>query len=434
MVDQVADLLEERFNIRPERTEAAAHILLILIAAVMFALCCTLIIALDDIFLRFNSTANLGIGRVPTDDIIAREEGSFTSAILTEQERTNLLAQVPTVFTPADPSVARRQRDLSEKILNYVDNVRADSFASLEQQIEDIQAITSLQLDEGVDSIVAILQLPDDSWTQVRNEIALVLERVMSDEIRAADLDRAREQLPNQVSLRLTEQQSQIVTEITSDLIRANTFENPDQTAINQAQALANVEDQQRQFIAGQIVAPAGQRIDALSFEALQELGLLAQTRNRGARVLRALVSSALVTVLLGLYISRFEPHLFSSDGSNLLLIAMLFLIALAAMRAFGNANIYLMPAAALGIVYVAISSPNLAIVAAIGFAFLSGLLSRSPSLEIASLVAAGNLGAILTLRNAGRLNNYFLAGLFVGLGQRSHSHDLRAPDWLPSQ
>ena len=202
MVVQVADLFKERLNIRPERTEAAARILLILLAAVVFALCCTLIIALDDIFLRFNSTTNLGVGRVPTEDIIAREEGSFVSAILTEQERTNVLAQVPTVFTPADPSVARRQRDLSEKILNYIDNVRTDSFASLEQQIDDIRAITSLQLDEDEDTIVAILQLPDDSWTQVRNEIALVLERVMSDEIRAAELNRAREQLPNQVSLR----------------------------------------------------------------------------------------------------------------------------------------------------------------------------------------------------------------------------------------
>jgi len=418
VVVHVADLLEERFKIRPQRTEAAAHLLLVLIAAVIFALCCTLIIALDDIFLRFNSTSNLGIGRVPTEDIIAREERSFLSAILTEQERTNVLAQVPTVFSPADPSVARRQRDLSEKILNYIDNVRADSFASLEQQVADIQAITSLQLDGDEDTPEAILQLPEESWTQVRNEIVLVLERVMSDEIRAADLNRAREQLPNQVSLRLTEQQSQIVTEITSDLIRANTFENPDQTAINQAEALAKVEDQQRNFIAGQIVAPAGQRIDALSLEALQELGLLAQTGNRGARILRALVASTLVTFFLGLYISRFEARLLSPDSANLLLIAMLFLVALATMRAFGSANIYLIPAAALGIVYVAISTPNLAIVVAIGFAFLSGLLSRSPSLEIASLVAAGNIGAILSLRNAGRLNNYFLAGLFVGLAK----------------
>ncbi len=413
---RVADLLEERFNINPQRTETAAGYLLMLAAAVAFALCCTFIVAFDDIFLRFNSTANLGIGRVPTEDIITREEGSYISAILTEQERTNVLSQVPTVYSPADPGVARQQRDLAEQILAYIDNVRADAYASLDQQIADIQAIMALQLDESGDSASAILQLPDDSWQQVRNEIALVLERVMSAEIRAADLERARAQLPNQVSLRLTEQQSRIVTEITADLIRANTFENPDQTAINQAAALAEVEDQQRQFIAGQIVAPAGQRVDALSFEALQELGLLARTSNRAPRILRALLASSLVAVLLGLYVSRFEQRLVSSDRANLLLIAVLFLVALAAMRAFGNANIYLMPAAALGIVYVAISKPSLAIIAAIGFAFLSSLLNRSPSLEIASLIAAGNIGAILTLRNAGRLNNYFLAGLFVGL------------------
>lgn len=412
----VVDFFEERFNINPQRTETATHFLLLLAAAVAFALCCAFIVAFDDIFLRFNSSANLAIGRVPTEDIITREEGAFISIILTEQERTNVLAQVPTVYNPADPGVARQQRDLTEQILAYIDNVRADTFASLDQQIADIQAITSLQLDESETTISAILQLPDESWLQVRNEIVLVLERVMSAEIRAADLERARAQLPNQVSLRLTEQQSRIVTEITSDVIRANTFENPDQTTINRAEVLAKVEDQQRQFIAGQIVAPAGQRIDALSFEALQELGLLARTSNRAPRILRALLASSLVAVLLGLYISRFEPRLISSDSSNLLLIAVLFLVALAAMRAFGNANIYLMPAAALGIVYVAISAPNLAIVAAVGFAFLGSLLSRSPSLEIASLIAAGNIGAILTLRNAGRLNNYFLAGLFVGL------------------
>jgi len=416
VLTHVADILEERFKINPRRTEIAAHFLVVTAASVAFALCCAFIVAFDDIFLRFNSTVNLGIGRVPTEDIITREEGSFISAILTEQERTQVLSQVATVFSPADPGVARQQRDLTEQILAFIDNVRADNFASLDQQIADIKAITALQLDESEDTISAILQLPDESWQQVRNEIVLALERVMSAEIRSADLERARAQLPNQVSLRLTEKQSRIVTEITADLIRANTFENPDQTAINQAAALAEVEDQQRQFIAGQIVAPAGQRIDALSFEALQELGLLARTSDRAPRILRALLASSLVAILLALYISRFEPQLISSESSNLLLIAVLFLVALAAMRAFGNANIYLMPAAALGIVYVAISKPNLAIVAAIGFAFLSSLLSRSPSLEIASLIAAGNIGAILTLRNAGRLNNYFLAGLFVGL------------------
>lgn len=412
----LVDFFEERFNVDPMRTERALKAVLLLWAAAIFALCCTLIVAFDDIFTQFNSVANLRIGRVPTEDIIAREEGSFVSAILTEQERDAVLAAVPPVFHPPDPNVARQQRDLAENILVFIDNVRADAFASLEQQAADMRAISSLQWQEEDETISAILQLPEDKWQLVRNEIILVLERVMRESIRDLDLQAVREQLPTQVSLRLSPQESQIVTAITSDVIRVNQFENPEQTAVDQAEALDSVDDQQRFFIAGQIVAPANQPIDALSFESLQELGLLAQTSNRSAHILRALLASVLVVVLLGMYIRRFEAQLYHADSRSLLLIAVLFLVALAAMRAFGDANIYLMPAAALGMVYVALCSPNLAILAAVGFAFLSGLLSRSPSLEIASLIAAGNIGAILSLRNAGRLNNYFFAGLFVGL------------------
>ena len=96
--------------------------------------------------------------------------------------------------------------------MTYIDNVRGDSYATLERQIADIKAIRSLQLNENEDAIVAILQLPDDSWLQVRSEIISVLERVMRGEIRAADLNKAREQLPTQVSLRLTPQEGNIVT------------------------------------------------------------------------------------------------------------------------------------------------------------------------------------------------------------------------------
>ncbi len=413
---QFADFLEDSFNIRPKQTLGAIYFALAVLAAAFFILCCTLIIAFDDIFLGFNNIANLRLSDVPNEDIIAREEGVFTSAILTAQERQRALAEVSTVYYPPDPSIARQQRDLMEKILQYIDNVRADAYASLEQQIADMKAITTLQLNAAEENVVAILQLPEEKWQLVRDELILVLERVMRDEIRAIDVTETREQLPNKVSSRLSLQESDIVTVIAADLIRANTYQNPEQTAIDREAALDNIEEQERHFIAGQIVAPANQPIDALSFEALQELGMLAQTSNRGLHILRALLASLLVITMLGLYIRRFEAQLFYSDRKSLLLIAGLFLFALGAMRAGGTANVYLMPVAALGMVYVALSSPNLAIVTTVSFAFLGSLLSRSPSLEIACLIAAGNIGAILTLRNAGRLNNYFFAGLFVGI------------------
>ena len=414
MLTSLTERLEERFNIAPRRTRRAVRRSLILAFAALFALCCTLVVGFDDIFIGLNSAANLRIGSVPPEDIIAREEGAFVSAILTEQDREQALAQVQTVFHPPDPNVARQQRELTEKILAFIDNVRSDAYAILDQQASDVKQINSLILDDDI--IVSILQLPEDGWLLVRSEIISVLERVMRDSIREADLQNTREQLPTQVALHLTPRESQIVAAITANVIRANTFENPEQTALDREEALNSVAEQQRQYIVGQIVAPANQPIDSLSFEALQELGLLAQTSNRGLRILRAFLASALVTVLMFLYISRFESRLLYADAKTMLLVAVLLLIALSILRAFGTSNIYLMPAAALGILYASLSTPNFAIIGALGFAFLGGLLGRSPSLEIASLIAAGNIGAILTLRNPGRLNNYFISGFIVGL------------------
>lgn len=408
--------IQERFGIAPKRARSGLRRSFILALAILFALSATVIVGFDDIFTGLNSAASLQVGSVPAEDIIAREEGAFVSKILTDQEREQALAQVPTVFHPPDPNIARQQRELTEKILAFIDNVRGDAYATLQQQIADINQITSLILDQDEDIIVSILQLPEDSWLLVRNEIISVLERVMRGSIREADLENVREQLPSQVGLRLTPQEGQIVAVITSDVIRANTFENPEQTALDRQEALNSIADQQRHFIVGQIVAPANQPIDNLSLEALQELGLLVQTSSRGPRILRAFLASALVIALIGLYISRFEPRLLDAEAKTLLLVAALFLIALSILRAFGASSIYLMPAAALGILFVAISTPNFAIIGALGFAFLGGLLGRSPSLEIASFIAAGSISAILTLRNAGRLNNYFISGAIVGL------------------
>jgi cyclic-di-AMP phosphodiesterase PgpH len=415
MLIRFTELLEERFNIAETQTIAVLRRTVIMVAALLFAICCTIVVGFDDIFIGFNSVANLTIGSVPSDDVIAREGGAFLSENLTEQERENARAQVPAVFDPPDPNIARQQTQLAQQIIEFIDNVRGDQHATLEQQISDIKQITALTLDD--DTIQVTLQLTDDNWSIVRSEIITVLERVMRQSIRESELQNFRDQLPTQVSVRLSEQASQIVTAITKDVIRSNTFENPEKTLATQEEAANAIEPQQRQFVAGQIIAPANEIVDELSYEALQKLGLLTHNNNRNLLILRAFVASTLTMVLIGLYISRFEHQLFSSEMGTTVLIAVIFLIALIMVRAFGlnDTNIYLFPAATVGILYVAITSPNLAIIGAIGFAFLTGLMTRN-SLEIATLFAAGNITAILTLRDAGRLNNYFISGAIVGV------------------
>ncbi len=414
MLTRFTELIDERFNIAPEQTNLVIKRTIVVIASLLFAFSSTLIVGFDDVFTQFNNVANLTIGSVPSDDVITRKDTTFTSEILTQQEQDNARNIVPAVYDPPDPDVARQQTQLTQQILEFIDNVRSDSFATIDQQIADINQITALTLED--ETILSLLQLTDDSWSIVRSEIVTVLERVMRQSIRESQLPSVRDQLPTQVSVRLSEQESAITTAITIDVIRPNTFENPEKTLTAQNEASDAVEPQQRSFFIGQTVAPANQPIDDLTLEALQQLGLLSQEENRGLSILRAFVASTLVMVLAGLYISRFEPHLFYTEPMQLTLIGVLFLIALVVTRVFGpNENLYLLPAATLGILYVAITNANLAIIGTIGFAFLGGLMGQN-SLEVATFIGAGNLTAILTLRNAGRLNNFFISGAIVGI------------------
>jgi putative nucleotidyltransferase with HDIG domain len=409
-----AEWISGIFNIDPERAGQVVQRVLVVIAAILFALTSTVIVAFDDIFIGFNDVANLVIGSVPSNDIIARNDATFVSEILTAQEQENARNLVPAVYDPPDPEVARQQTQLTQQILEFIDNVRSDPYADIEQKIVDIRQINALTLDEETSR--SLLQLTDDSWSVVRSEIVTVLERVMRQSIRQSQLQSVLDQLPTQVSVRLKTQESIITTAITSDMIRPNTFENPEKTLETQNAAADAVEPQQRSYLFGQIVASANQPIDDLTFEALQKLGLLSQSENQNLSILRALVASTLVMVLTGLYINRFEPQLFYSESSQVALIAVLFLLALFAARIIGpNENLYLFPAATLGILYVAITNANLAIIGTVGFAFLGGLMGQN-SLETAVYIGAGNLTAILTLRNAGRLNSFFVTGTIVGV------------------
>ncbi|MEQ9033041.1 MAG: HDIG domain-containing protein [Aggregatilineales bacterium] len=79
------------------------------------------------------------------------------------------------------------------------------------------------------------------------------------------------------------------------------------------------------------------------------------------------------------------------------------------------NGQIYIFPTSAMALLFVAIMSPQIAIIGVLGLAMLVGVMANG-SLEIASLVAAGGIIGALSLKRAERLNNFFLAGLMVAI------------------
>lgn len=414
MIPAIAKLLERYFNLPPDRGMIYLNRVVVSLAATLFVLVATAIVAFDAVFPGQTGVDSLVIGDRVANDILASKTLQYVSPVLTEQRREDAAAGVFPIYAPPDPAVARQQTDLARQILDFINNIRRDTFSSTSQKIGDIQQITALALPELI--INYILEIDNERWQDVDAEIITVLERVMRGEIKESDLVRRRAELPTQVSVRFTQRESSVIEAIVGDLIRSNTTINEEETLTEQERVANAVPNETRSFVAGQIVISAGEVVDAADYEALDMLGLLDPGETRLNDVARAFLGSTIILVMIGLYVARFRPELFYHDPRVLILSACIFLIALLGARINGlDGQLYLYPTAALALLFVIIDGPLIAIVGVLGLGLLISLMANN-SLEIATLVIVGGIIGTLVLRRSERMNSFFFAGLMVAV------------------
>jgi cyclic-di-AMP phosphodiesterase PgpH len=381
--------------------------------ALVFLVLLTLILSLDVLLPDANQLANLQIGDVLEGDVRAPRTITYVSQSLTERARATARDSVAPIYDPPDPNIARQQLDLARVALDYVANVRFDTFGTRAQKLDDLAAISAFTLESDIAQ--RLLEADDAQWRNLDSEIMTVLERILREPIREDDLGAIRDQLPMQVSVRFDARTSAIITSIVEDLIRPNMFRNPDATEAARRDAALAVSPETRSFEQGQVVVRGGTRLDDVDYEALATLGLLETADTRWQMIGRSLLASVVVMVSIGLYIVRFQPEL-RQELPMLALIACLFLLAVLGMQVFtDDGQFYLYPAAALALLLVSLAQVELAIVCGLALAILFGLMSNL-SLESASLTAFGSLIGAVSLRQGDRVNTYFIAGLMIAL------------------
>ncbi len=406
-------LLERYFGFEPERAAGLLHAAGLAAASVIMVLVSTAIVAADVLLVGRGGEA-LQVGDVIQQNIRAPQSITYVSSVLTQRSQAENAAAVAPVYDPPDPEVARKQSLLARQILDYIKNVRRDPFGTIEQKIADINKITALTLSEPIAR--RILELSDDTWQAVDEQIINVLERMMREQIRDSDLPALIALLPTQVSVRFNPAETELIVAILEDLIRPNTFLNLEATEQARLAAIAATEPITRTFDRNEIVVREGKRIDETDFEALQQLGLLKSEDLRLAELAQAFLASLLVLIVTGLYIARTVPTLFQSSRF-LLLLAVIFLIVLLGARVVGaTGQIYLYPVAGLALLYVALGQPQMALIGTLGLALLMGVMTGG-LLETAAFVGVGGVIGALTLRPNERLNSYFVAGLVISLG-----------------
>lgn len=413
MVDWLSRLLQRHFRLQPMQSRNLLHWIGTITATASFVIIATLLVVYDSVFLSFNNLSTLHIGDTAPQDIRAPISlPSFVSKVLTEQRQAEIRRGVADIYFPPDPAVSRQQSDLARQILDYVQNIRLDPYGTVQQKIQDLKAISDLELSDT--TIVQILGLDDKTWVDISDQITGIVERVMRGEIRDSNIQSVITQLPMQVGVRFTEDQANVIVEVVKSLIRSNTLLDAAATEQARDNAAANV-TVRRSFERGQIILRSGERVDDAAYEALSLLGLLEPSNQRVQDFARAILISIIVVIVTGLYLNRFKPDLLRTSRFMMLLAALFLITLLGARLSIVYGQIYLYPTAAMAILFTALAGAEVSIIGVLGLAVLVGIMQNN-SLEMSMLVGVGGFLATLTLRRPERLNGYFMPGLLVAL------------------
>jgi putative nucleotidyltransferase with HDIG domain len=353
-------------------------------------------------------------GEIAGRDFRAPRAITFSSQVLTDQRKETAERAVLPIYTSADTRVARRQLEQLRSTLAYINSVRADPFATLDQKLSDLAALDDILLKR--ETVETILGMTDARWQEVQQEAIVVLEKVMSNSIRPDTLSNVRSQVPALVTLSLSEEQAAIVAELATTFVAPNSEYSESLTQAAREAARASVQPVTRTFVLGQTIALQGEVLGSDDIEALQQLGLTEPERD-SQDLLSAGVLTALLVTLLVLYLRRKQVFL-AADVRYPAVLAALMLAYLGAARYIlpGNTLVaYAFPLASCSLVTAALFGTELGLVTAIPLSILAAF-GLPNSMELTLFYMISSLFGVLALGRARRLITFFWAGLAVAV------------------
>ncbi len=368
----------------------------------------------------------LQVGDVAPLDIRAPQDVTYTSRVLTEQAREQAAAQVAPVFSPPDADITRRQMARLRQALDFITAVRADAYATPEQQLADLAALQDLHLRRQ--TAEAILRLSDEQWQTVQQECVNVLIQVMRSVIREDRLDEARRSVPALISLSLPQEQAAIVAEITQAFVAPNSLRDEGRTQEARQAARDAVQPVQQSYRAGETIVQRGQVLGEQEIEALTQLHLI-EPQHRWQDLVAAATLVLALTALIAIFLWR-KPALRHNlpDLVFILALCQAFLWAGRLLVTGHTVLPYAFPVAAFALVLAAFFNAQTAVAFSIPLAAaLAYELPQGSHLFLLYLLGAA-LGALLVGRDR-RLLTYLWAGTAIALSGVSVTFAFRLDD-----
>ncbi len=404
--------MSDRGEVRLSRRQAGLALLIAALAALLLALILTVHIS----FLTPLNPASAPLvqGQPSPTTILATERVTFPSSIRTAQAQDQAAALVPDIYNPPDAEIARRQVRVAGRLLAFLDTIRADPYTTRAEKVQWVSSVPSVTVSSEVVSRTLALEVTP--YRQVISETLYVLDQAMREEIRASDLAAAANKLPSRVSLVLSADQADQVTQWVKSFLIPNTTFDAAKTTAARDRARDSVGVVYRTYEKGQALVRAGEVITPETFEALRELGYL-QPQSDYLDNIASIIFSIFLIFIGALYVARFAPHLFRQPRVLVLLALLLIGTALGAKILVPGRSIipYLFPFAAAAMMGAALLNAEIGTGLALLVGLAVGYIARG-AIELTMFALVGGMVAVLTLRHRDRLTSFVITGVYVAL------------------
>ena len=358
------------------------------------------------------SLYSLSAGDVVQQDILAPRDNSYTSDILTNQAQTEAANKVSPVYLPVDPGIARRQLTELRNALRFISSVRADSYATPAQKLNDLSALPFLQ--EDADLANQMLSRSEPQWQIIQTEALSVLEQIMRDSIREDQVENAQQGIIALISYALPEDQATEVANIVTPFVVANSLYSEEKTILAQEQARAAVLPIKKSYVAGEIIVRRGQVITEITQEALQSYGFT-QKGSTKFDIWAAGAITLIVFVLGFMFFRVRKPHILK-NLSALLIISLLFLLFLYGAKLLIPDRVvvpYLFPLAAFGMTIASLFSLEISLILSVGLAILTAFGSGG-GIELSIYYIITTMVGTLALGKGQRIAKFFSAAALI--------------------
>lgn len=378
----------------------------------------------------FENNVALEPGQVAPRDFISPRRITYESEVLTRLARERAAQAVPNEYDPPLARVRWEQVERAHQILDTIQAIRQAEDLPNSVRLEQLLAIEDLGLTPA--TAQRILNLNDEEWRQVAEEVPAVLDQAMRAEIREDSLADARRRVPALISPDLNTRSAQVTIDLVRPLIRPNSFRNPERTEELREKARSSVPPQLRTLEQGEIILRAGDVATPADVEALAQLGLTQSGPDIREMAQEAVLGLILLALLLGA-VYRQQPQVFT-ERRLLGLFTVLVVVGLVTARLTLVSHPwlpYLYPLAAFCMLAALLFDSGVTLAYLLFFALVVARIGHGEPHLITFLVV-GALAGLLVLGKAERLSLFLRAGLAITLVDLGVSAAFWAQVWGP--